>query len=78
MDNAPLNITVIGKRMLSRSEAASYTGLSIRMFQSKCDVVPIKIASNKLLWDKHDLDKWIDGLKSGSEIADVNQILELL
>lgn len=75
MNNASLNITVIGKRMLSRSEAASYTGLSIRLFQATCEVAPIAINPKKLLWDKHDLDRWIDNMKSGAESTDINRIL---
>jgi hypothetical protein len=75
MNNASLNITVIEKRMLSQSEAASYTGLSIRVFQTACGVTPIEINPKKLLWDKHDLDRWIDNLKSGVNSGDINQIL---
>jgi hypothetical protein len=78
MNNASLNITVIGKRMLSQSEAASYTGLSIQSFRTACEVTPIAINPKKMLWDKHDLDRWIDDLKSGSEATDLQRILDKL
>ncbi|MEP3632189.1 MAG: hypothetical protein ABJQ23_09750 [Shimia thalassica] len=78
MASTSLNITIIGKRMFKQSEAADYTGLSSRHFKSLCDVQPVEMSPGKLLWDKHDLDKWIDGMKAGSELTTQASILSKL
>ena len=62
MSSASLNISVVEKRMLKQSEAASYTGLPVKHFKSTCPVQPIELRHGTLLYDKHDLDQWIDGL----------------
>lgn len=75
MTATSLNITVVDKRMFNRTEAAGYTGLGIKLFQAICSVRPIEVRTNKLLWDKRDLDKWIDALKEGSEQTTRDSIL---
>jgi hypothetical protein len=78
MANASLNITVIEKRMLKQSEAANYIGLPEKLFKTTCPVQPIEIRPTMLLWDKRDLDKWIDAMKEGAEMATQDAILSKL
>lgn len=67
MAAATLNLNVVEKRMLRESEAASYTGIPIKYFRAECPVVPVEMRPGLTLWDKRDLDAWIDRLKSGTE-----------
>lgn len=67
MGSANLNISVIEKRMLKQSEAASYTGLAVKHFKDTCPVQPIELRPGTVLYDKRDLDVWIDGIKTGAE-----------
>lgn len=64
-----LNITVVEKRMLRPSEAASYSGLALKHFRADCPVQPVELRPGVVLYDKRDLDQWIDGLKDG--VADM-------
>lgn len=57
-------VSISDKRMLRAHEAAVYSGLSEKRFKSNCPVRPIRIGAGRLLWDKLDLDAWIDDLKS--------------
>lgn len=75
MANANLNISVIEKRMLNQSEAADYTGLPVKHFNEICPVQPVEMRPGKILWDKRDLDKWIDAMKEGVEMATQDAIL---
>lgn len=61
-----LNISLIDKRMYRETEAADYTGMPQKSFRVFCPVQPVRIAPKLLLWDKRDLDLWIDRLKAGS------------
>lgn len=65
MANANLSITINERRMLKQSEAAIYAGLAAKHFKATCPVRPVEIRPGSLLWDKHDLDKWIDNMKEG-------------
>ena len=67
MTNASLNISVVEKRMLTASEAASYCGLAAKHFKSACPVRPLAIRPKDVRWDKRDLDRWLDSLKQGCE-----------
>lgn len=75
MANANLNISVIEKRMLKQAEAADYTGLPVKHFKATCPVQPVEMRPGTVLWDKRDLDKWIDALKEGAEMATQDAIL---
>lgn len=66
MATTNLNISVIEKRMLRASEAAHYTGFAANQFARECPVMPILLSTGAKLWDKRDLDAWLDGLKSGT------------
>lgn len=75
MSSASLNISVVEKRMLKQSEAASYTGLAVKHFKAACPVQPIELRPGTVLYDKRDLDTWIDGMKTGAEMASQDAIL---
>ncbi|MEC3863301.1 hypothetical protein VK792_18590 [Mesobacterium sp. TK19101] len=75
MGNANLNISVIEKRMLSQTEAASYTGLPVKHFKASCPVQPLEIRPGARAWDKRDLDRWIDEMKEGAEMTTQDAIL---
>ncbi|WP_299984888.1 hypothetical protein [uncultured Ruegeria sp.] len=66
MATTNLNISVIDKRMLKQSEAASYSGLPVKHFKAACPVRPVELKEGTLLWDRKDIDLWIDGVKSGA------------
>lgn len=78
MGNANLNISVIEKRMLRQSEAASYTGLAVKHFKATCPVQPVEMRPGTALWDKRDLDRWIDEMKEGHEMVTRDAILSKL
>lgn len=78
MANANLNISVIDKRMLKQAEAAEYTGLPAKHFKSTCPVQPIELRPGTEVYDKRDLDKWIDAMKEGAEMATQEAILSKL
>ena len=78
MANASLNISVVEKRMLNASEAASYCGLAVKHFKVTCPVRSIQIRPGTVVWDKRDLDTWIDEMKEGSEAATHAAILDKL
>ncbi|QGX97191.1 hypothetical protein EI983_02405 [Roseovarius faecimaris] len=75
MANANLNICVLEKRLLSQTEAAAYTGLPIKYFKTTCPVQPLEIRLGTKSWDKRDLDRWIDTMKEGAEMATQEAIL---
>lgn len=78
MATTNLNISVIDKRMLKQSEAASYAGLPVKHFKAACPVRPVELKQGTLLWDRRDLDLWIDDVKSGAVTDTRDTILDLL
>ena len=58
-----LNIVIHEKRMLTKPQAASYLGLPLNRFTEICTVQPVNIDPGVALWDKRDLDDWIDRIK---------------
>lgn len=75
MSSASLNISVVDKRMFSAAEAADYTGISRKHFKNTCPVQPIELRPGAKLYDKRDLDVWIDGIKTGTELVTKDAIL---
>jgi hypothetical protein len=65
MATTTLNLHVQPYRLLTKVEAAHYCRRSVRKFEAQCPVRPLKMADGDLLWDVQDLDRWIDGLKTG-------------
>lgn len=78
MATTNLNISVTEKRMKPVSEAAQYCGLAVNHFKAICPVQPIVLHKNNLLYDKVDLDAWIDAVKSDTEIQTQQSILAKL
>ncbi len=56
----------IEKRMLTCEELADYIGLSVQTIRNKLSQgkfpIPAKRIFSKLLWDRRDVDKYIDRL----------------
>ncbi len=75
MAAATLNLNVVDKRMLSATEAASYCGLAAKHFKTICPVQPVNMGGRFTLWDKRDLDQWIDTEKAGLADASHDAIL---
>ncbi|HWL56420.1 MAG TPA: hypothetical protein VNQ78_07035 [Paracoccus sp. (in: a-proteobacteria)] len=75
MAAATLNLTVLEKRMLSAAEAASYCGMVPKHFKALCPVQPVSMGGRFVLWDKRDLDQWIDTEKAGFVDASHDAIL---
>ncbi|MGR3502219.1 hypothetical protein [Pseudaestuariivita sp.] len=73
-----LNISVIDKRMLKQSEAASYAGLPVKHFKAACPVRPVELMQGALRWDRLELDLWIDDVKSGTVTVTRETILDRL
>jgi len=62
----------------SSRSAAFYCRRSVKKFETQCTVRPVKMADGDLLWDVHDLDGWIDGLKSSTDKDDPDKIVARL
>ena len=75
MASTSLNISVVEKRMLKLSEASDYTGLPAKHFKIICPVQPLELRKGTTVWDKRDLDQWIDTMKEGTEFASQDAIL---
>ena len=78
MATTNLNINVVDKRMFKQSEAASYTGLPVKHFKAACPVRPVELIRRARLWDRRELDLWIDNVKSGSVTDTRETILDRL
>lgn len=67
-------------RLLTKSQAAAYCGLSASTFGSVCPVKPIAFGEGVRMhrYDVRDIDTWIDGLKQGGaeNKSVLQQILE--
>lgn len=70
MSDAVLNIRVIQPRMLSMKQAADYLGVSVKRFPGICPVAPTLMPGDVKLYDRADLDQWIDQLKGGAMDSD--------
>lgn len=65
------------KRMLTKAEAARHCGRPVRRFEVECGVPPVKFPNGDSRYDVQDLDKWIDGLKTG-KLSDADEIVARL
>lgn len=70
MPKAMINLTAQPYRMLSKSAAADYVGLSATRFGAACPVAPLELANGVKRWDIRDLDAWLDSLKSDNDLSD--------
>ncbi|MDF1628094.1 MAG: hypothetical protein P1U84_17560 [Parvibaculaceae bacterium] len=78
MGSASLNISVVEKRMYRPSEAAAYCGLALKHFKDLCPVPLVELREGVELFDKHDLDRWIDSVKDGAVPQSQDDILRRL
>jgi len=78
MTSAVLQLNIISKRMLTRSEAAHHCGRSLKRFEIECPVHPVRFENGDLRYDIQDLDTWLNTLKSGLGDHDANTIVARL
>lgn len=76
MTTANVFLAVVSKRMLTKREAAVYCGRSVREFVNECPAAPIGFPNGDELFDLHDLDNWLNGLKSRTD--DTEKIIRRL
>jgi hypothetical protein len=69
---------MIPKRMLTKTEAAALCGRSVKRFEIECPVPPIRFPNGDERYDVHDLDEWLDSLKTGHDDSGVDSIIEKL
>lgn len=55
-------------RLLSVVQAASYLGVSSGTFRAYVGITPVKIG-DKVLFDRLELDAWVDAHREGSETS---------
>jgi hypothetical protein len=76
---ATLNVVVIPKRMLTKTEAACHCGRPVKRFILECRVKPIRFPNGDERYDLHDIDAWLDNLKDdGHNSDDVETIIDKL
>jgi len=73
MVTATLNLYMVAKRILSKTEAAHYCGMMVKRFEIDCPVRPIRYPNGDLRWDTRDLDHWLDGLKDSLDQNDTTE-----
>ncbi|MCY1708396.1 hypothetical protein [Pannonibacter sp. SL95] len=72
MNRAVIEVKAKPFRLLSRDDAAAYCGLPPKRFEALCPVAAILHATGKRVFDVHDLDRWIDGLKANAADTDAD------
>ena len=77
MTSATLQLNIIPKRMLTKSESAHHCGRSVKRFEAECHIAPVRFPNGDLRYDVQDLDKWIDNLKAG-KANDADEIIARL
>jgi hypothetical protein len=78
MSSATLQINVVPKRLLKKSEAASYCGRSVKRYEVECPFRPVEMPNGDLLYDVQDCDRWINSLKNGTKVDDADDIVSRL
>ena len=78
MSSATLQINVVPKRMLNKSEAAHHCGRSITRFGIECPVAPLCFPNGDLRWDVQDIDRWLNSLKAGAGDHEADAIIARL
>mgnify|MGYP001766399551 CR=1 FL=1 len=69
-------MTIPAKRMMKPREAAEYCGIPFSRLPYALPVPRVEMPHGKKLYDRNDLDAWLDGLKSNS--LDDDSIIERL
>jgi hypothetical protein len=78
MTSATLQISVVPKRLLKKSEAANYCGRSIKRFEAEAPFPPVAMPNGDRLYDVQDCDHWINSLKAGVADNDADSIVARL
>ncbi len=78
MSCATVQLNIVPKRMLTKSEAAHHCGRPVKRFESECDVAPIKFANGDRRYDVRDLDAWLDRLKGMGVSGDEDSLIRRL
>jgi hypothetical protein len=78
MASATLQLNIVPKRMLTKSEGAQHCGRSIRRFEIECPVAPVQFPNGDLRYDVKELDVWLDGLKAAPCNRDADAIVARL
>lgn len=77
MSSATLQLNIIPKRMLTKSEAAHHCGRPVKRFEVECHVAPVLFPNGDRRYDVRDLDAWLDGLKVGKSTYDEDIVARL-
>ncbi len=67
MSSATLQITIVHKRMLTRSEAARHCGGSVIRCKAECPCSLVRFPNGDQRFDVQDLDAWLNSLKAGGD-----------
>ena len=59
----------IEPRLLPKAQAAAYCGMSLPTFDRLCPVNPVDLQLRGYLYDRKELDRWIDGLNAAAPPA---------
>ncbi len=78
MRTATLNLNVLSKRLLTKSESAFHCGRSVKRFLIECHVTPVKFPNGDERYDIHDLDGWLDSLKHANGDPEIDAIVARL
>lgn len=78
MASATLQLNIIPKRMLTKSEGAHHCGRSAKRFEIECPVEPVRFPNGDLRFDVKELDGWLDTLKAGAGDRDADAIVARL
>jgi hypothetical protein len=66
------------RRLLTKSQAATYCGLSVATFDVVCPVRPIALGEGARMrrYDVQKIDKWVDGLQGdGQSISPTDEAI---
>ena len=64
-------------RMLDKTTAAGYCGLSLTTFSAECPVKPQEFGTTKR-YDRNELDAWLDQRSRGGKTTSKDEILRRL
>ena len=67
MSSSLVQINVVPKRMLTKSEAAQHCGRPTKRFEIECPCQPVRFPNGDTRYDVQDLDMWLNSLKVGGD-----------
>jgi hypothetical protein len=63
----------IEPRLLTQSDAAEYCRMGVATFKAVCGIAPVRQSGRKILYDRLDLDRWIDNQKTEQAVTPMNE-----